>query len=403
MASFPKSLTNPIFVVVVVMVIFLCYTPLVLAQCEAESKNGCHDKEEAMKLKIIAFVAILLASMIGVSLPLFSRRMLSLGPERELFTIVKAFALGVILATGYMHVLPDPFDGLMFDCLPENPWRKFPFTTFVAMLSAIVTLMVYSFAMSVYRKHHAKALMAGDGTDVARLENGDVQIENHGHEHHGVMNEKSQQLLRHRVIAQVLELGIIVHSVVIGLAMGASENPCTIRSLIAALCFHQIEKLIILRLNRFFKMIIHASPQTHIKAPKTSTNKAPNTIKERLIHQILTQITKNLDCSRCEPPAEYKFKLKAIMVLFFSATTALGIVLGIGLSKVYSETSPTSLIVVGLLNASSTGLLNYMALVDLLAADFLGSKLQTNMKLQIWSYVAVLLGAGFMSVMAKWA
>ncbi|TYI45012.1 hypothetical protein E1A91_D13G005600v1 [Gossypium mustelinum] len=348
MASFPKSLTNPIFVVVVVMVIFLCYTPLVLAQCEAESKNGCHDKEEAMKLKIIAFVSILLASMIGVSLPWFSRRMLSLGPERELFTIVKAFALGVILATGYMHVLPDPFDGLMFDCLPENPWRKFPFTTFVAMLSAIVTLMVYSFAMSVYRKHHAK--------------NGDVQIENHGHEHHGVMNEKSQQLLRHRVIAQVLELGIIVHSVVIGLAMGASENPSTIRSLIAALCFHQI-----------------------------------------LIHQILTQITKNLDCSRCEPPAEYKFKLKAIMVLFFSATTALGIVLGIGLSKVYSETSPTSLIVVGLLNASSAGLLNYMALVDLLAADFLGSKLQTNMKLQIWSYVAVLLGAGFMSVMAKWA
>ncbi|KAL1060548.1 hypothetical protein V6Z11_1Z090200 [Gossypium hirsutum] len=367
MASFPKSLTNPIFVVVVVMVIFLCYTPLVLAQCEAESKNGCHDKEEAMKLKIIAFVAILLASMIGVSLPLFSRRMLSLGPERELFTIVKAFALGVILATGYMHVLPDPFDGLMFDCLPENPWRKFPFTTFVAI-----------------------------------LENGDVQIENHGHEHHGVMNEKSQQLLRHRVIAQVLELGIIVHSVVIGLAMGASENPCTIRSLIAALCFHQItNNLDHLKIEPAYWS--DHSLETHIKAPKTSTNKAPNTIKERLIHQILTQITKNLDCSRCEPPAEYKFKLKAIMVLFFSATTALGIVLGIGLSKVYSETSPTSLIVVGLLNASSAGLLNYMALVDLLAADFLGSKLQTNMKLQIWSYVAVLLGAGFMSVMAKWA
>ncbi|MBA0782339.1 hypothetical protein Gotri_000233 [Gossypium trilobum] len=252
----------------------------------------------------------------------------SLGPERELFTIVKAFALGVILATGYMHVLPDPFDGLMFDCLPENPWRKFPFTTFVAMLSAIVTLMVYSFAMSVYRKHHAKALMAGDGTDVARLENGDVQIENHGHEHHGVMNEKSQTIVTTSGYCSV-------HSVVIGVAMGASENPCC--------------------------------------------------------------------CSLLPPNAEYKFKLKAIMVLFFSATTPLGIVLGIGLSKVYSETSPTSLIVVGLLNASSAGLLNYMALVDLLAADFLGPKLQTNMKLQIWSYVAVLLGAGFMSLMAKWA
>ncbi|MBA0667040.1 hypothetical protein Goklo_000165 [Gossypium klotzschianum] len=231
--------------------------------------------------------------MIGVSMPLFSRRMLSLGPERDLFTIVKAFALGVILATGYMHMLPDSFDDLMSDCLPENPWRKFPFTAFVAMLSAIVMLMVDSFAMSVYRKHHAKALMAGDGTDVARLENGDVQIES-------TMDMN----------ITVLELGIIVHSVVIGLAMGASENP---------------------------------------------------------------------------------------------STTPLGIVLGIRLSKVYSETSPTSLIVVGLLNPSSAGLLNYTALVDLLAADFLGPKLQTNMKLQIWSYVAVWLGAGFMSLMAKWA
>lgn len=39
---------------------------------------------------------------------------------------------------------------------------------------------------------------------------------------------------------QVLELGIIVHSVVIGLGMGASNNTCTIRGLIAAMCFHQM-------------------------------------------------------------------------------------------------------------------------------------------------------------------
>ena len=39
---------------------------------------------------------------------------------------------------------------------------------------------------------------------------------------------------------QVLELGIVVHSVVIGLSLGASDNPCTIRPLIAALCFHQL-------------------------------------------------------------------------------------------------------------------------------------------------------------------
>lgn len=39
---------------------------------------------------------------------------------------------------------------------------------------------------------------------------------------------------------QVLELGIIVHSVVIGLGLGASNNTCTIKGLVAALCFHQM-------------------------------------------------------------------------------------------------------------------------------------------------------------------
>lgn len=96
-------------------------------------------------------------------------------------------------------------------------------------------------------------------------------------------------------------------------------------------------------------------------------------------------------------------KMKSILVLFFSITAPFGIVLGIGLSNVYSENSPTSLIVVGLLNACSAGLLNYMALVDLLAADFMGQKMQNNMKLQSWAYLAVLLDAGGMSVTAMWA
>ncbi|GJT98219.1 5-methyltetrahydropteroyltriglutamate--homocysteine methyltransferase [Tanacetum coccineum] len=37
----------------------------------------------------------------------------------------------------------------------------------------------------------------------------------------------------------VLQQGIVVLSVVIGLSMGASDNMCTLRSLVAALCFHQ--------------------------------------------------------------------------------------------------------------------------------------------------------------------
>ncbi|KAG5628950.1 hypothetical protein H5410_000667 [Solanum commersonii] len=51
----------------------------------------------------------------------------------------------------------------------------------------------------------------------------------------------------------------------------------------------------------------------------------------------------------------YGMRMKSMLVLFFSITTPFGIALGIGLSNVFSENSPTSLIVVGLLNACSAG------------------------------------------------
>lgn len=46
--------------------------------------------------------------------------------------------------------------------------------------------------------------------------------------------------LKQRLVSQVLEIGIIFHSVIIGVTLGMSQNQCTIRPLVAALAFHQI-------------------------------------------------------------------------------------------------------------------------------------------------------------------
>ncbi|CAK7353340.1 unnamed protein product [Dovyalis caffra] len=360
MASFTKINANAIFTISLILILSFTFPTTTLAQqqqqCGSGSEGGCHDKAKSLQLKLIAIFSILVASMIGVCLPLFARMIPALMPDRDLFVVVKAFASGVILATGYMHVLPDSFNDLMSDCLPINPWKKFPFTTFVAMLSALLTLMIDSFAMSYYKKRCLSDEKGGgeNGEKVLEhVENGGAVHVGHSHGFNGGANGKDSILLRNRVVAQVLEIGIVVHSVVIGLSMGASDNPCTIRPLIAALCFHQLFE--------------------------------------------------GMGLGGCILQAEYGMKMKAILVFFFSTTTPLGIALGIGLSNVYSESSPTALIVVGLLNASSAGLLNYMALVDLLAADFMGPKLQDSMRLQVWAFTAVLLGAGGMSLMAKWA
>ncbi|CAG7887088.1 unnamed protein product, partial [Brassica rapa] len=88
---------------------------------------------------------------------------------------------------------------------------------------------------------------------------------------------------------------------------------------------------------------------------------------------------------------------------FFAITTPFVIALGIALSTMYRANNPTALITVGLLNACSGGLLIYMALVDLHAAEFMGPKLQGSVKMQIKCFIAALPGCGVMSIIAKWA
>ncbi|KAJ6312074.1 hypothetical protein OIU77_013762 [Salix suchowensis] len=64
----------------------------------------------------------------------------------------------------------------------------------------------------------------------------------HGHAHGSASPEEDlalSELIRRRIVSQVLELGIVVHSVIIGISLGASSSPETIKPLMAALCFHQ--------------------------------------------------------------------------------------------------------------------------------------------------------------------
>ncbi|KAL2344671.1 hypothetical protein Fmac_005956 [Flemingia macrophylla] len=343
-----------------ILVVFILTTLLThhaMADCESESSNSCNDKEKALALKVVAIFTILLSSVIGVSLPLVTRSVPALRPENDLFIIVKCFAAGIILGTGFMHVLPDSFDMLRSDCLDQKPWHEFPFSGLLAMFSAIITMMVDSLATSIYTSKFRTDIIPVGSSHQGGGDHEMDAVTFHGHHHLAQTKElhdtPSQQLLRYRVVAMVLELGIVVHSVVIGLGMGASNNKCTIKGLIAALCFHQLFE--------------------------------------------------GMGLGGCILQAEYKFLKKAIMVFFFSVTTPFGIALGIALSTSYKENSPSALITVGLLNASSAGLLIYMALVDLLSADFMGPRLQGSVKLQLKSYIAVFLGAGGMSLMAKWA
>ncbi|KAJ6380549.1 hypothetical protein OIU77_029443 [Salix suchowensis] len=189
--------------------LLLLLPTLALGECTCDA-GGEEDtnKSEALKYKAIAIASILFAGAVGVCLPVLGKSIPVLSPERSVFFIIKAFAAGVILSTAFIHVLPDAFDSLTSPCLGENPWGQFPFTGFVAMMSAIGTLMVDCLASSYFTRLHltkAQPDQSGDEEKAA----GEAHVHTHAtHGHsHGIVDSSAaapSQLIRQRVITQVI-------------------------------------------------------------------------------------------------------------------------------------------------------------------------------------------------------
>ncbi|XP_020575628.1 zinc transporter 4 [Phalaenopsis equestris] len=338
------------------------------ASCQTTpNSNDLEEFKSFVSLKSIALVSILAAGAAGVLIPILGRSIPLLRPENDLFFSVKSFAAGVILSTAFIHILPGAFARLTSPCLPTHPWQAFPFAGFIAMLSAMGTMMLDSFATGYYKRSHFKKARLFDDDMVA----GDTEAAHAGHLHvhthashghaHGpasgggspVAEASMEEKIRHRVISQVLELGIVVHSVIIGISLGTSYSAKTIKPLVGALSFHQ-----------FFE---------------------------------------GIGLGGCIVQANFRARATVIMAIFFSLTAPFGIALGIAVSSSYNSDSSTALIIEGVFDAASAGILIYMSLVDLLAADFTNPRMQSSLKLQLAAHLALLLGSGFMSILAKWA
>ncbi|BAT77983.1 hypothetical protein VIGAN_02060200 [Vigna angularis var. angularis] len=371
--------------------------------CAGAEFDQCRDESAALVLKFVAIASILLSGMAGIAIPLVGKHRRFLRTDGNLFVGAKAFAAGVILATGFVHMLSDATDALQHPCLPSFPWSKFPFTGFFAMMAALFTLLLDFVGTQYYERKQGLNRPSEEQSRVGSSESGGKVFgeeesggmhivgmhahaahhrHNHPHGHdscHGIGGEKEQDNaladshghghghlhghshmedveetdVRHVVVSQVLELGIVSHSVIIGLSLGVSQSPCTIRPLIAALSFHQ-----------FFE---------------------------------------GFALGGCISQAQFKASSATIMACFFALTTPLGVSIGTAISSRFNPYSPGALITEGILDSLSAGILVYMALVDLIAADFLSKRMSCNFRLQIASYCMLFLGAGLMSSLAIWA
>ncbi|XP_073308263.1 zinc transporter 4, chloroplastic-like [Primulina huaijiensis] len=118
--------------------------------------DGCRDESYALNLKVISIAAILAVGVFGVAIPLVGKKRRLLSGHCNLFVAAKASAASIILATGFVHMLPDATSALTDSCLHEFPWSKFPFSGLIAMMAALAKLLVDFVGTQYYEGNKAK-------------------------------------------------------------------------------------------------------------------------------------------------------------------------------------------------------------------------------------------------------
>ena len=215
----------------------------------------------------------------------------------------------------------------------------------------------------------------------------------HSHHTHGHEGATGGPLDEHP-LAQVvsiliLEFGVIFHSFITGITLAVSTD---FIPLFLVLIFHQLFEGLGLG-TRLAHLAIFTTPQSDAVQDDRSSASASNP-------------------KTIPPTGPLPFRVSKGYALFpwlgalaFSLTLPLGVAVGLGVRNSYAPNSSTASIVSGVFDSFSSGILLYTGLVELLAHEFLFSRAMREAPLGrvVYAGVCVLLGAGLMSLLGRWA
>lgn len=329
-----------------------------------------------MPLHIAAIFIVLVSSGLGVMIPLISSWFRkphndgdsnssvplhqntaadfgkSKGVWANVFFVARHFGTGIIISTAFIHLLFHGFVMFQNECVGHLTYEST--APAIAMAASMVTFLFDFFGSRVAQRAASRDGCEHGSDDAVeknlRSRDSPITEEGHGgHRHHidaVFAAEQNWQVM-------LLEAGIIFHSIMIGVTLGAgSGNGWT--TLLIVIVFHQ-----------FFEGLA---------------------LGARIA--VLTWIT----------------KLRALLMgAAFTLITPVGIAIGIAVRESFSQNGKASLLSVGILNSISAGILLYTAF-KLLSADFTDGPLRTARPFKVFVAMASLVvGLIAMSVLGKWA
>jgi len=203
--------------------------------------------EESQELRVIALFVILIVSFIGVSLPTIASYFFKgrTDPTNQvsyhhIVKILGAVGCGCIIATGLCHIAPEGSEKLA-ETLGEYP------SFFAIATGTIVVLYMIEkeLALAVERRVHAlkhrdhSEEHKGKEDPVAPMTEAVDGISPTESNDSAQAEEEALERMHNALVTHILEVGVAVHSILIGVALGLLTDVEEIRPLFIALVFHQ--------------------------------------------------------------------------------------------------------------------------------------------------------------------
>ncbi|KAI5798984.1 Zinc/iron permease [Geopyxis carbonaria] len=364
--------------------------PMFAPELTTRSSLVCGGKTDGsynLPLHVLALFIILIQSILSCSVPLLVKRFPQLRVPHQFLFLSRHFGTGVLIATAFVHLLPTAFTSLTDPCLPKFWNETYPamagLIAMVAVFFVVVIEMVFSTAsangVAGARPTHRRSGSLGHQLQrielsAAGADDADAVPELRslaGHPRKRSMSQGSlrrpqrtgsrlteeQQQKKNLLQVMLLEAGILFHSVFIGMALSVATGSNFIVLLIA-ITFHQT-----------FEGLALGSRIAGIKAFPAGSPKP------------------------------------WLMCLAYGTTTPIGQAIGLATRKLYDPASQTGLLMVGTMNAISSGLLLFAGLVELLAEDFLSDESYEILhgRRRVQACAAVGAGAAGMALVGAWA
>lgn len=350
-----------------------------------------NDFDGRLGLRISSIFVIGAGSFLGAVVPIILARSSRLQVPKVAFFIAKYFGSGVIIATAFIHLLAPANEALGSPCFPEDSAiAGYPWPEGIALMTIFVMFFIellasrYEWNLDGGHSHGndpSRDLLSSSAKTKVDEEQGsatelgvqptkaaeshadpgythDISYPPGGEDHlgHKRDHEDPDSFAAQMTALFILEFGVIFHSIFIGLTLAVAGEEFTV--LYIVLVFHQT-----------FEGL---------------------------------GLGTRLAVSRWPKGKEF---MPYLMGFAYALSTPIAIAAGLGVRTTLQPGSLSTLTVNGIFDSISAGILIYTGLVELMAHEFMFNPemRKSSIRMTLSAYGCMVLGAGLMALLGKWA